>query len=389
MSRQRREINPVRRGLVWVFRIMAGVFVAAHIYALILKIAPIPATANMVMDSRAVTRQVSDIEAISPYLVLAVIAAEDTRFCTHHGVDTEAVKKVLEERKSGKGLRGGSTITQQTAKNVFLWNGGGFARKGAEAWMASFIDFTWGKRRVMEAYLNVAEWGDGIYGAEAAAQARFGKPASELNAHEAALLAAVLPSPNKWRLDPPGPYVSRRAGTIEARMRVVAQQGLATCVLSENELPDFPAPRRPGPKEAPKTPEPDAPDTELPDLEPMPELAVSPAPETGAGGDSSALSDVIEAADEVFGAPEEDRSETDGDEPNDPATFEAEMPENSAAPDLTVEAPLPDPAAPAEPAPNPEGPRSLLPAPKETPVADVPEAATPEETVPPSDAGAN
>ncbi len=388
MSRQRREINPVRRGLIWILRSVAAVFVAAHLYALILKIAPVPGTANMVMDSRSVTRQMSDIGDMSPYLVLAVIAAEDTRFCAHQGVDTEAVKKVLEERKSGKRLRGGSTITQQTAKNVFLWNGGGFARKAGEAWMASFIDFTWGKRRVMEAYLNVAEWGDGIYGAEAAAQARFGKPASQLSAHEAALLASVLPSPNKWRLDPPGPYVSRRAATIEARMRVVARQGLADCVLSESELPDFPAPKRPDPK----TPAPDAPDTERPDLEPMPELAEVPAPDAGMGGDPSALSAVIDAADDVFGAPEEGLSETAGDALNAPVDKmgpEPELPENRAAEDVPAEPPLPETSAPVEPAPEPEGPRSLLPAPEEPAGADVSDAATPDETVMPPDADEN
>ena len=237
--------------------------------------------------------------------------------------------------------------------------------------MASFIDFTWGKRRVMEAYLNVAEWGDGIYGAQAAAQARFGKPASQLSAHEAALLASVLPSPNKWRLDPPGPYVSRRAGTIEARMRVVARQGLAACVLSESELPDFPAPKRPSPQTDPKTPDP-----ELPALEPMPELVEVPAPDAGESSDSSALSAVIDAADDVFGAPEGGLPETAEDTPNAPID-----PEASEA-NLPSETPLPEISAPAESPPISEGPRSLLPPPEETPAADVSEPAPPAEATP-------
>lgn len=114
---------------------------------------------------------------------------------------------------------------------MFLWNGGGYLRKATEAWFATLIDFVWGKRRVMEAYLNIAEWGDGLFGAEAAARRRFGKSARDLTEREAALLAAVLPSPNKWRVRPAGPYVQRRANTLQARMRTVDADGLAMCVL--------------------------------------------------------------------------------------------------------------------------------------------------------------
>lgn len=174
------------------------------------------------------------IERISPYLVQAVIAAEDSRFCAHNGIDVDALEEAIEENRDGGRRRGGSTLTQQTAKNVFLWNGGGYARKAVEAWLALYIDTIWSKRRIMEVYLNIAEWGDGIYGAEAAAQARFGKPASDLTRQEAALLAAVLPSPNKWRVDPPGPYVRRRAGTLRQRAAVVANEGLDDCVLRDN-----------------------------------------------------------------------------------------------------------------------------------------------------------
>ncbi len=209
-------------------------FLIVHAYALALKFVRVPA--SILMGQRAlagadVRRNWTPIERISPNLVRAVIAAEDTGFCQHKGVDVEAIKKALEERERGAGLRGASTITQQTAKNVFLWNGGGFVRKAPEAWMAVLIDFVWGKRRVMEAYLNIAEWGDGLFGAEAAARARFGKSAADLTAREAALLAAVLPSPNKWRVDPPGPYVRQRTGTLQARMRTVERDGLAACVL--------------------------------------------------------------------------------------------------------------------------------------------------------------
>lgn len=218
---------------VWT---LVGIGAAFHAYALTLAIVPAPTTANMTLTALSgtgVTHRPVSLSQISPNLVLAVIAAEDSRFCQHGGIDTEAVQKAIDEANRGRRQRGASTISQQTAKNVFLWNGGGMPRKAAEAWMTLFIETVWGKRRIMEHYLNVAEWGDGLYGAEAAAQARFGKSAAQLTRREAALLAAVLPSPNKWRVDPPGPYVSERAGTIQSRMNVVEGEGLAACVLGK------------------------------------------------------------------------------------------------------------------------------------------------------------
>ncbi len=171
------------------------------------------------------------LEDISPHLVTAVIAAEDTRFCLHNGIDMEAIDEALAEAENGGRLRGASTISQQTAKNAFLWNGRNWIRKGGETWMTLVIETLWPKRRIMEIYLNVAEWGDGLFGAEAAAQKRFGKPATALTPQEAALLAAVLPSPQKWRVDPPGPYVRGRTRTLRARMNQVRRDGLDACVL--------------------------------------------------------------------------------------------------------------------------------------------------------------
>ena len=252
--------------LSWAVRILAGLFVAFHLYALALIWLPIPGTVLMMqraMEGQTVRRDAVPLSEISPHLVRAVIAAEDTRFCEHNGIDRAAIEKALEERRQGKGTRGASTITQQTAKNVFLWNGGGVPRKLGDMWMGVFIDLFWGKARVMEAYLNVAEWGDGLFGAEAAAQARFGKSAADLTEREAALLAAVLPSPNKWRVDPPGPYVSKRAGTLQARMRVVHSQGLAACVLGDTSPPA--RPQQPAQGQPAPAPEP------LPDLPPEPE----------------------------------------------------------------------------------------------------------------------
>lgn len=223
-----------RRWLVLALRLALGLFLLVHLYALSARILNPPATLTMAeraLQGMEVRRSWVPLEDMSPHLISAVIAAEDSRFCDHEGIDPAAIEQAVAEFREGRRLRGGSTITQQTAKNVFFWNGGGFVRKAGDAWLGVFIDFAWGKRRVMEVYLNVAEWGDGLFGAEAAARVRFGKPAAALSRREAALLAAVLPSPNKWRVDPPGPYVSRRAGTLQARMNVVEGEGLWSCVM--------------------------------------------------------------------------------------------------------------------------------------------------------------
>ena len=226
----------IKRALWIAIKFAAGFFVTVHVYALILFFAPVPGTANiaiLAIQGEAIKRDWEPIERMSPHLIRAVIAAEDAGFCQHRGVSWIAIQEALEERRETGRMRGASTITQQTAKNVFFWNGGGLPRKAGEAWRAVFIDEFWGKKRVMEVYLNVAEWGDGIFGAEAAAQARCRKSAADLTEREAALLAAVLPSPNRYRLDPPGPYVRRQAGTYQARMRVVDGEGLADCVLDK------------------------------------------------------------------------------------------------------------------------------------------------------------
>ncbi len=191
-----------------------------------------PATINMTikaMDGVEVRREWVQLKDVSPHLVRAVISAEDQRFCTHDGFDVVEIQKAIEAAERGRDLRGASTISQQTAKNVFLWNGGGWFRKGLEAWFTVLVEAMWSKPRTMEIYLNVAEWGDGLYGVEAAAQARFGVSAKELNSHQSALLAAVLPSPNRWRVD--GAYAGRRAGQIQSLMRMTRRDGLDDCVI--------------------------------------------------------------------------------------------------------------------------------------------------------------
>ena len=175
------------------------------------------------------------LDRISPRLVEAVIAAEDARFCQHHGFDVEAIQKAMEaneraEQRGSDKRRGASTISQQTAKNVFLWPSRDWVRKGLEVGYTGLIEGIWGKRRIMEMYLNVAEWAPGVYGAEAASQHWFHKSAQNLTAREAARLAAILPSPRRYKAAAPGPYVRRRASRIQAAMGTVREAGLDRCV---------------------------------------------------------------------------------------------------------------------------------------------------------------
>lgn len=161
---------------------------------------------------------------ISSNLPLAVIASEDQRFADHHGFDLEAIRKAREIHEDGGRLRGASTISQQTAKNLFLWSGRSWVRKGLEAWYTALVELMWPKARIIEVYVNVAEFGDGVYGAQAAAQKYFGKDAGQLSAAEAARLAAVLPSPKRYSADRPGPYVQRRTLQIQRQMRQIGGQ---------------------------------------------------------------------------------------------------------------------------------------------------------------------
>jgi monofunctional glycosyltransferase len=183
-------------------------------------------------EGETIRHQPVPITRMSPHIVRAVIAAEDANFCTHDGFDLEAIQDAMDSNARGGRTRGASTISQQTAKNLFLWSSRSWLRKGLETYFTSLIEFMWPKQRIMEHYLNVAEWGDGIFGIEAAAQARFGVAAADLTPLQAARLAAVLPSPNRWRADAPGPYVRRRAATIVERARVVRNERMAGCVLA-------------------------------------------------------------------------------------------------------------------------------------------------------------
>jgi monofunctional biosynthetic peptidoglycan transglycosylase len=166
-------------------------------------------------------RQWRDYEHISAQLALAVVASEDQRLLEHHGFDFKQIQEAITATDRGGRARGASTISQQVAKNLFLWSGRSWLRKGLEAWYTVLIEALWSKRRILEVYLNIAQFGHGVYGAESAAQLFFGKPASRLTRAEAARLAAVLPNPESRRANAPGSYVLRRQQEIEQQMEAL------------------------------------------------------------------------------------------------------------------------------------------------------------------------
>ncbi|MEZ5695611.1 MAG: monofunctional biosynthetic peptidoglycan transglycosylase [Sphingomonadaceae bacterium] len=194
------------------------------------KFVPVPVTPTMLMDDNGITKDWQPLDNIDRNMVSAAIAAEDGKFCQHSGFDQEAIEKAIEHNARGGRIRGGSTISQQTAKNVFLWQGGGFVRKGFEAWFTFLIEKIWGKRRIMEVYLNVAETGIGTYGAEAGAQRYYNHSAARLTKIEAARMAAALPLPKKRSVVNPTGFTRRYGNTIAARIGVVRRDGLDGCV---------------------------------------------------------------------------------------------------------------------------------------------------------------
>lgn len=200
--------------------LLISIFVPAAIIFAYRYVAP-PITPLMLVrlvEGTGIAKDWVPLERISPHLAHAVIAAEDNLFCRHLGFDVEALRRQIERWRTGDRPRGASTITMQTAKNILLWPGRDPVRKVIEGWLTPQIELLWSKRRILEIYLNVAEFGPGIYGAQAAAAAFFGKPASALTRAEAALLAAVLPNPRQWSAAEPGPYVRRRAHALERRI---------------------------------------------------------------------------------------------------------------------------------------------------------------------------
>jgi len=214
----------------FLFKALIGFLGLSLALVLVFKFIPVPVTATMLMDSNGITKDWTALSNIDRTMVRAVIAAEDGKYCSHEGFDREAIEDALDNNRQGGRIRGGSTISQQTAKNVFLWQGGGYVRKGFEAWFTVLIEQIWGKRRIMEVYLNVAETGLGTYGVEAGAQRYFGKSAASLTPLEAARMAAALPQPKQRAVRNPSGWLARHGNTISARIGSVARDGLDSCV---------------------------------------------------------------------------------------------------------------------------------------------------------------
>ena len=214
----------------FLFKALVGFLGLSLGLVMLFKFLPVPVTATMLMDENGITKDWTSLSNIDRSMVRAVIAAEDGKFCLHEGFDREAIEKAIESNRQGGRIRGGSTISQQTAKNVFLWQGGGYFRKGVEAYFTFLIEKAWGKRRIMEVYLNVAETGIGTYGAEAGAQRYFGKPANSLTPLEAARMAAALPLPKERSVKNPTGWLRGHGNTIAARIGQVQRDGLDACV---------------------------------------------------------------------------------------------------------------------------------------------------------------
>jgi monofunctional biosynthetic peptidoglycan transglycosylase len=210
----------MRRVLAGMLKLVCGLLVLVVVLSLFYLAVTPPSTLMLArwVTGREVERAVVPLAAISPFLPAAVIASEDARFCQHHGVDWNALSDVIDDAADGGPARGASTIAMQTAKNVFLWSSRSYIRKVLEIPLALYLDLVWGKRRVMEIYLNVAEWGEGIFGAEAAARHHFGKSARDLTRREAALLATSLPNPLVRDAAQPSRGQRAHTGKVLARM---------------------------------------------------------------------------------------------------------------------------------------------------------------------------
>lgn len=228
---------PRKRRVRWLlgklFRLGAALVLASIALVVIYRFVPPPITltqAGDVLAGRGLARNWVPLSRINPVMARAAIAAEDGRFCQHHGFDFDAIEAAARANAEGRRLRGGSTISQQTAKNVFLWQGRSYVRKSLEAWFTVLIELIWGKRRIMEMYLNEVETGIGTYGVDAAAQRYYHHGAATLSAREAAQIAAVLPLPKKRPAISPTGYVARYGRRIAARIGVVHRDGLDRCL---------------------------------------------------------------------------------------------------------------------------------------------------------------
>ncbi len=223
----------IARALLWIVKLVIGFLIVSVLWVALYRFVPPPITFTMIGDAlsgHSITKSWMPLSKIDPNMAQAVIAGEDARFCLHHGFDFAAIEKAYEKNAKGKRIRGGSTISQQTAKNAFLIQGGGYVRKAFEAYFTVLIETIWGKRRIMEVYLNVAETGLGTYGVNAASERYFGHDASMLTPTEAGRIAAILPSPKKREAVAPTGFTRRHGNAITRRERVVANNGLDGCL---------------------------------------------------------------------------------------------------------------------------------------------------------------
>jgi len=288
-KRRRPGGSVLGRSVRFIVKLVLALLILSVLWVLAYRFVNPPTTITMLGDvvaGRGATRDWMPIGQIDRDMVRAAIAAEDGKFCAHNGFDFEAIEDAMKRNASGGRIRGGSTISQQTAKNAFLWQGGGYARKGAEAWFTFLIEHLWGKRRIMEVYLNLAETGIGTYGVNAGSQRYFGHDASAMSPTEAARIAAILPLPKKRGAVAPKGFTRRYGNTIAARIGAVSRDGLDTCVYRDAPAPVNKAPpvvakkARPLPGEEYETARPPAPSEPVQD-EPAP-VAIAPPPPTQA-----------------------------------------------------------------------------------------------------------
>ena len=231
--KRRRQGGFAGRILMFLVKLVLVFVIGSILWVLAYRFVNPPITATMIGDmvaGRGATRDWMPIEQIDRDMVRAAIGAEDSKFCSHTGFDIDAIEDAMKRNASGGRIRGGSTISQQTAKNAFLWQGGGYVRKGFEAWFTLLMENMWPKRRIMEVYLNLAETGIGTYGVNAGSQRYFDHDASAMSRTEAARIAAVLPLPKQRGAVAPKGFTRRYGNSIAARIGVVGRDGLDACV---------------------------------------------------------------------------------------------------------------------------------------------------------------
>jgi len=243
--KRRRQRSLIGRIIGWIVKLIVAFLLVSILWVLAYRFVNPPITFTMLGDvfaGRGATRDWMPISRIDRDMVRASIAAEDSKFCSHNGFDFQAIENAMQRNASGGRIRGGSTISQQAAKNAFLWQGGGYARKGVEAWFTFLIEHLWGKRRIMEVYLNLAETGVGTYGVNAGSERYFGHDASAMTAGEAARIAAVLPLPKERAAIAPKGFTRRYGNIISARIPIVARDGLDACIYAGASAPVNKAP---------------------------------------------------------------------------------------------------------------------------------------------------